>query len=67
MEKKKVTLEPDLELQASFLNASQCREMARQYERWAHQLRVKAKILLEQSRTPPAKVKRLSARQLRHN
>ena len=44
-ENRLVILEPGLEEQAVGLNATQCRKLAGVYERWAHQLRVKAKIL----------------------
>lgn len=40
-----VTLEPDLEEEASLMTAGQRREFARKLERWARQLRVSAVIL----------------------
>ena len=40
-----VTLEPELEEEASLLTAGQRREFARKLERWARQLRVSAVIL----------------------
>jgi hypothetical protein len=43
---KKVTLEPELEEIAGGMSAAQCMEMARIYERWARQLRVKARIMM---------------------
>ncbi len=68
MEKPKIILEPLLEAQAHDLNAWQCRELARVYERWAHQLRVKAKVLLKARLPgPPKKLKPLRLSQLRSN
>jgi hypothetical protein len=41
----RVTLEPELELEAGWFTPSQRLELARKFERWARQLRVSAFIL----------------------
>ncbi len=51
-----VTLEPDLEEEASLMTAVQRREFARKLERWARQLRVSAVILdrISAPKPPPS-------------
>ena len=58
MKKLRIILEPKLELQASCLNACQCRQLARVYDRWAHQLKMKAAILDVDAAPPPRRVLR---------
>lgn len=41
----KIILEPELEMAAATLTAAQCRALARIYNRWSRQLRVKARII----------------------
>jgi hypothetical protein len=53
-----VKLEPMLQKKAASLNVYQCRELARLYERWARQLRVKALVL--EAHAGPRPVKSLS-------
>ena len=55
--RKLVTLEPDLEAKAAFLGAYDCLALARTYERWARQLRVKARILMRVVKSGPRKAK----------
>lgn len=56
----RVRLEPELESLAGTFGAAQSEELARLYERWARQLRVKAKIL----RADAARVRRPSLKRL---
>jgi hypothetical protein len=66
--RKRITLEPDLEADVAFLNAYQRRALARKFERWAHQLRLSATILLaEQKPKPKPSLKAVSPRRLRLN
>src|SRR5258708_40076923 len=68
MSRKKIILEPLLEERAGDLNAFQCRDLARLYERWARQLRVKAEmLLLEQQPAPPKRLRWPRASQLKLN
>lgn len=55
----KVTLEPDLEIQAVTLTANQCDALANTYRRWAHQLAVKASIMRRSASRPPSGVRLL--------
>lgn len=41
----KITLEPELQIQAVTLSARECRKLAETYRRWAHQLDLKARIM----------------------
>jgi hypothetical protein len=59
MERKmKIILEPELEVQAVSLTASQCRALSRVYRRWSRQLYVKAKML-ELHQSPSSRPKGL--------
>lgn len=53
---KIVKCEPELEEEAALLNPYQRREMARMFERWAHQLRVSAAVLESDDKRPPRRV-----------
>ena len=50
---KTVTLEPELEEAAALLNPYQRRELARKLDRWSHQLRVSAAVLLSNNSPKP--------------
>jgi hypothetical protein len=68
MGKPKIILEYALEVHAAELNAWQCRDLADVYVRWAHQLRVKAKMM-EQCQQPlkRQRLKRLPVSEQRLN
>jgi hypothetical protein len=51
--RKRVILEPELEQEVSLMTASQRLELARKFERWAHQLRISAFILKRASQPKP--------------
>lgn len=48
--RKRVTLEPKLEVMAGEMTPEQCRDFAAQLRRFAHQLEVKAKVLAGDAR-----------------
>jgi hypothetical protein len=51
MLKKRVTLEPELEVVAGHLDAFDRLQMAAKLARWAHQLRVSARVLRQPTST----------------
>jgi len=67
LEMTKITLEPQLELLASDLNAHQCAEVAMVYARWAHQLQMKAKILRKEMQVRRRSLVRVPKRKLKLN
>lgn len=68
MKNTRVVLEPTLESKVFSWNACQRRELARQFERWARQLRVSAKILdLDDAPKPLPCLKALPPRRQRLN
>ena len=67
-QRPRIVLEPELEAEIKLLNAWQRRALARKFERWAHQLRVSAVILLrDQAPRPKPSLKASSPRRLRLN
>ncbi len=49
---KRITLEPALEQEAALWTPEKDLEMAKMFERWARQLRVRAKIVFLDRRSP---------------
>lgn len=63
----RVRLEPGLEEHAGELTPAQRLEMAAKLERWAHQLRVSAKVLTDPKKRPRMRVPKIRLAKLRTN